>query len=400
MQVYPEAQSPAFLEKALEEKNGTQQNIATMMETVVKDAQKLFDNLSRMVVLLKKYNVPYTSDRVDFSKKFAAYDGLPAPSTLLRINSASREGWESGASAGIGFDLLFSHNPHAFNGFEVIVYLDVVPEFLRQFFIEVSKPMAQKMLAGNVTVSDDMRVMTIRSSSIIEYLVKMSLLVKDCALKIITPQELAAQVLLMTLKCAHAPECATAQGVLGALPGFWLDMAKGIKIGDKTLLAFLERGVKEAQDVLQWDFEDRTPIPEKEIVIVLKGLTAALMQTAFEYLEKRDAFFKDTKNKKLKKDSSKMSKELNEKIPGFNELVAKGTKRVLDVTSRYEPFKKMSKRVLATLKPITFLLESLGIPVTLLLGVDEKEISSAEKAIDTEFSLLPDLDTLSVTDSI
>jgi len=378
-QVYPEVQTSAFLANVLEEKSEKQQDIAKIMEGVVKDAQKLFDDLSRMVVLLKKYNIPYTSDRVDFSKKFAD---------------------ESGASAGIGFDLLFSHNPHTFNGFEVIVYLDAVPEFLRQFFVEVSKPMAQKMLAGNVTVSDDMRIMTIRSSPIIEYLVKMSLMVKDFALKTIMPQEFAAQVLLMTLKCAHAPESTTAQGLLGALPGFWLDMAKGIKIGDKTLLAFLERGVKEAQDVLQWDFEDRTPISEKEIVLVLKGLTAALMQTAFEYLEKRDAFFKDTKNKKQKKDTSKMSKEFNEALPGFKELVAKGTKRVLDVTSRYEPFKKMSKPVLATLKPVTFLLESLGIPVTLLLGVDEKEISSAEKALDTEFSLLPDLDTLTVTDSI
>ncbi len=355
--------------KAQEEKKEQQQNVGVIMENVVNNVRTLFGNVTNLFGLLKKYNIPYAQTRVDFSKKFAD---------------------DSGAGAGIGFDLLFSTAPTTFNGFEIIVYLDGVPEFLRSFFIEISRPMAQKLLLGNVTVSDDMRRMIMHSSPAVEYLVKISLLVKDFVSKAITPQEFVAYLLFLTLKCVRARD---------SLPVFWLDMFKGITIGDRSLYAFLEDAIKDAEDIVQWDFEDKSTIPEKEVTLMLKGIVAALMATVFEYLEERDAYFK-TISSKEKILFQKEPKEYNKKIPGFNELIAKGGKRVLAVTSRYEPFKKVASQVFVTLKPVTFLIDSLGIPVSELLGVDEKEPSSEAVAIDTSFSLLPDFDSLVVENPI
>lgn len=347
------SESPAFVTKALEEKKENKQDIAKMMEDVVRNAQKVFDDLVR-----------------------------------------------SGTSTGkIGFDLTFSDKPDILGGFDVLVHLELVPEFLRSVFFEVSKQLAEKILMGTASLSDDMLSMKIHSSSVVEYMMKVCLLAKDFALKGMDPKEFAAQLFLVTLKCANTPGSQTVEGLLAQIPGFWLDITKGIKIGNDTVLVFLERAMKEAQEIRTWDFKDTSRIPEKKVAKVLKGLTAALVKTMFEYAQKRAEFFKGDGAEAQQKKTSKNSQEFNKRFPWFDELVATGTKRVLSVSSRFEPFKKMGKQFLLTLKPVMVLFDSLGIPVDTLLGLDSDDGTEegSSKKLDVDFALLPDLDSLTTT---
>lgn len=316
------------------------------------------------------------------------------------------------------FDDAGHGNLDPFSGFVVDITLDFIPEPFHTPLVQRIKALLMSLINGQLISDPTTGTLVLRSSPVMEFLFKVTLLTKDFAHdvktynlarqqvpsqmvgKAIDAKTYGAETLLLAYRLAQVPGIKTAQDIIEQMPAPFKIILGTIKISGKTFTDYFSTIWDQFYNLVHYDFTQPTTsaLGNSDIPEIINIMVAVFLRAMADYTKAYDTFVATPAGKSAEKDLqiTKNRTTFNKQLPGYDQLKKDAQDRLIALFKRFKYYRNVKQKLIDKVKPFADpLLAPAGLSIDALFPPDNQ--FALEPADQT---MLTDTDNLLSADSM